>query len=35
MESQRELPFESRSNIPLDPRTKIYLAHSYYLYDSR
>lgn len=25
MESQRELPFESRSNIPLDPRTKIYL----------
>ena len=25
MESQHELPFESRSNIPLDPRTKIYL----------
>ena len=22
MESQRELPFESRSNIPLDPHTK-------------
>ena len=25
MEVQRTLPFESRSSIPLDPRTKIYL----------